>query len=153
MKKMGAWMLFTIVTAVQLLFIACNASELTGRSTTVDPYVARVRRLAFDTQFEALSKKLPLYEMTALSFAMLADGSLATPQERKDILAWFGKQGSCRKGSEEIHRSQWPSDIFALFQEENSEAVVPFGSGSSRSVAHADDALQQHFQSTCDRHC
>ena len=114
-------MLITVVTAVQLFLIDCNASELTGQSTPVDPYVACVRRLAFDTQFEVLSKKLPLYEMTAISFAMLADDSLATPKERKDILAWFGKQEGCWKDSEELHRSQWPPDIFGLFQEENSE--------------------------------
>ena len=120
-KRVSPWMLFTVVTAAQLFLIDCNASELTGRSTTVDPYVACVRILAFDAQFEILSKKLPLYEMTAISFAMLADDSLATPQERKDILAWFGRQESCWKDSEELHRSQWPPDIFGLFQEENSE--------------------------------
>jgi hypothetical protein len=123
MKQMSVslWLLFTVVTTAQLFLIDCDASELTGRSTTVDPYVSCVRILAFDSQFEVLSKKLPLYDMAAISFAMLADDSLATPQERKDILAWFGKQESCWKDSEELHRSQWPPDMFALFQEENSE--------------------------------
>lgn len=113
--------LFTGVLAAQLLFLACNAGELSGSATGVDPYIACARLLAVDTQFEDISKKLPLYDMSAISFNMLADSSLPTAQERKEISAWFEKWEGCWKDSEALHQSQWPPDIFQLFQEENAE--------------------------------
>jgi hypothetical protein len=123
MKRGNAspWKLCTALLAAQLLSFACRASELTGSSTVVDPYLACVRRLAFDIQFEDISKKLPLYDMSAISFSMLADSSLPSPQERKEISLWFNKWERCWKDSEPLHQSQWPPDIFQLFQEENAE--------------------------------
>lgn len=119
--KMLSWRLFNGVMAAQLLFLACNASEPTGSATVVDPYLACVRLLAFDVQFEDISKKLPLYDMSAISFSMLADSSSPTPQERKEISAWFDKWEQCWKDSEALHQAQWLPDIFQLFQEENAE--------------------------------
>jgi hypothetical protein len=110
-----------IVIGTQALLINCNADELSGQSTTVDPYLACVRKLAFDAQFEELSKKLPLYDMTNITFAMLADNSRPTPQERKDLLAWFDKRDKCWKDGEPLHEQQWPPDIFQLSQEGNAE--------------------------------
>jgi len=95
-----------------------RASDTTAPAP-VDPFLACVRILSFDIQFENLSKKLPLYDMTTISFAMLADGSLPTPQERKDLLAWFDRRDKCWKDSEPLHQAQWPAEIFQLSQEGN----------------------------------
>jgi hypothetical protein len=118
------WLAFASAAFAALLgqiSVACYAGELTGASTVVDPYVVCVRLLAFDVQFEDISNKLPLYDMSAVSFGMLADSSLPNTQERKEILAWFDKWDRCWKDNEALHQSQWPADIFQLFQEENAE--------------------------------
>jgi hypothetical protein len=115
-KMVAKLILLATMAAVGLLPDESNASETTP---AVDPFIGCVRILSFDIQFEALSKKLPLYDMTTITFAMLADNSFATPQERKDLLAWFDKRDRCWKDSEALHQSQWPPDIFQLSQEGN----------------------------------
>jgi hypothetical protein len=120
-RSVSPWALCTVVIAALLSSSTCDAGELTGSTTVVDPYLACVRLLAFDTQIADTTKKLPLYDMSAISFSMLADSSLPSPQERKEISVWFNKWERCWKDSEPLHQSQWPPDIFQLFQEENAE--------------------------------
>jgi hypothetical protein len=107
------------MASVGLLPAGSNAGETTPAMGAVDPFIGCVRVLSFDIQFEGLSKKLPLDDMTTITFAMLADNSLPTLQERKDLLAWFDRRDRCWKDSEALHQTQWPPDIFQLSQEGN----------------------------------
>src|ERR1700675_1777786 len=103
----------TLLTLMAARTLIAGASETTAPAP-VDPFLACVRVLSFDAQFEGLSKKLPLYDMMTISFSMLADSSLPTPQERKDLLAWFDRRDKCWTDSEPLHQAQWPAEIFQL---------------------------------------
>jgi hypothetical protein len=108
----------TLLTLLAVRASIAGASETTVPAP-VDPFLACVRILSIDAQFEGLSKKLPIYDMKTISFAMLADSSIPTPQERKNLLAWFDRRDKCWTDSEPLHRAQWPAEIFQLSQEGN----------------------------------
>ena len=118
-RMVSTSILLATLAGFGLLPFVSNASETTPAAGAVDPFLACVRILSFDIEFEGLSKKLPLYDMTTITFAMLADSSLPTPKERKDLLAWFDRRDRCWKESEALHQAQWPAEIFQLSQEGN----------------------------------
>jgi hypothetical protein len=62
----------------------------------VDPFIQCIRDLAAEPHFEQLSHKLPLADLTSITFSMLADESRPTPKERQDIANWFEKRDKCR---------------------------------------------------------
>jgi len=80
----------------------------------VDPFIQCLRDLAAEPQFEQLSHKLPLADLTSITFPMLAEESRPTPKERQEIADWFKKRDKCRQGSDALHRTQWPPEIYEV---------------------------------------
>jgi hypothetical protein len=87
---------------------------------TVDPLVQCTRDLARDSLFAELARKLPLEDMTQISFTMLTDATRATPLERRELAEWFHRHDECWTTSESLHREQWPLEVFQLSKESNS---------------------------------
>lgn len=114
----------SLTLIVGIAFVA-TAALISGMAKSVaeesappaDPFVTCIQELANDPQFDGLAKKLSIHDLSNIPFSMLADNTLATPQERKDLLAWFDKRDQCWKDSEPLHQKQWPPDIFHLAQE------------------------------------
>ncbi len=109
-KTFSLWVLSAAVCASAFLpAVGIAGDEPTQPAAPpIDPYIACMKLLASDPQFASLAEKLPIGDFNNIPFAMLADNSLPTPQERKDLLAWFDKRDKCWKDSEPFHERQWP---------------------------------------------
>src|SRR5271154_6464610 len=70
------WVLSVLVAAAALGPGVCKADDTTQSTPeSADPYPGCIRKLAADPEFAELSKKLPLFGMTTIAFAMLADNN------------------------------------------------------------------------------
>ena len=88
-----------------------------AKSRPSDPLLACMADLAAKQKFSDIVEKLPLANPDRITFAMLADQSLPTPKERKELAAWFDERENCWISSESLHRQQWPPEIFQLVKE------------------------------------
>jgi hypothetical protein len=52
-------------------------------------------------QFAEIVGKIPLTDLTQISFAMLANEAYPTEKERREIAAWFDGHEACRKSGDE----------------------------------------------------
>lgn len=64
---------------------------------------------------------MPLDDLTIISFSMLANNALPTPQERKNIEAWFDKRDQCWKLGDPVHATNWPQGLYQLSQVWNTQ--------------------------------
>lgn len=78
--------------------------------------------LAADSKFSDIAGKLPLVSANHITFAMLADQSLPTPKERKEIAEWFDEREDCWNSTESLHRQQWPPELFQLVKQAGDSA-------------------------------
>ena len=113
----------TFVTTIALGYVAAahaqnGSSQVQSAQTPqVDPFLQCLKDLAAEPQFEQLSHKLPLSNLANFTFAMLADESLPTPRERRDLYDWFERRDKCRQDSDALHRAQWPPEIYQVSTE------------------------------------
>src|ERR1035438_6009152 len=97
-------------------FVAENAQPATGGIAS-DPFLVCMRELAVDPKYSDIAEKLPLADMTTISFKMLADQTIPTPKEREEISDWFDKRDKCLKNGETYHRANYPPELNQLGNE------------------------------------
>jgi hypothetical protein len=101
--------------------LACSTPSVCaadGTATTAaQDYLSCVGVLSRDPRYAEITAKLPLRDFNTISFSMLADDSRPTPEERKEIAAWFDGRDQCWKESEAVLQSQWPPELFQLSNE------------------------------------
>jgi hypothetical protein len=114
----NAWSIATSLVAANLwLSVATAGEETTPSSPATDPYLLCIWNLAADSRYSEIAAKLPLKDVTTISFSMLADESRPTVIERKEIGDWFDRREECVKAGEALHRAQWPPELFQLGNE------------------------------------
>ena len=94
-----------------------HAEATKARMANSDPLLACIADLAADPKFSDIADKLPLADPNRITFKMLADQSLPTPKERKEISEWFDEREDCWNSSESLYRQQWPPELFQLAKE------------------------------------
>jgi hypothetical protein len=115
--NLGKWVAGILISATLSLPGAAAESEATPAAPPTDPYLQCIWDLAADPQFSDIASKLPLRDMSAISFSMLADETRPNPKERKEIGDWFDRRDECIKSGEALHRAQWPPELFQLANE------------------------------------
>jgi hypothetical protein len=117
-KNNIAWSIaISLVAAQSWLSAVAGEEQSTTASPVTDPYLQCIWKLAADPQYSDIAAKLPLKDMTTISFSMLADETRPTPTERKEISDWFDRRDECLKAGEALHRAQWPPELFQLGNE------------------------------------
>lgn len=109
--------MLAIVIAVCSLPTVCDADNGQVVANAAQDLLTCMRTLARDPQYAEISAKLPLQDMNTISFSMLADQSLPTTKERKEITGWFDERDQCWKTQEATLQSQWPPELFQLSNE------------------------------------
>ena len=107
---------FKLIVSSALTFVVLGwPPALAG--DPIDPVATCSRAMTQQPQFADIVGKLPLTDITQISFAILANEAHPTEKERREIAAWFDGHEACRKSGDEYRRTQYPPDIYALLQE------------------------------------
>lgn len=77
------------------------------------------KALATETRFAALVKKIPIEDISKITFQMLADEKFPSPAERTAIAAWVDADKACFEAGIEWRRKNFPPQIIALATETN----------------------------------
>jgi hypothetical protein len=108
---------FATFLALGFQLLACP-----GTLAQEDPVRKCSQEMSQQPRFADIAVKLPLMDIRQISFAMLADESLPTAKERKEISSWFDEHEACRKAGDEFRRTQYPPDIYLVLQEGETRA-------------------------------
>lgn len=109
-----------LIFAVWTFYALVTSAEAEEQAPT-DPLVACVRDVTTHPQFAEIATKLALYDPNGITFAMLADKSLATPLEQRELREWFEKRDKCWADSLEYHQTHWPPEFVAMASEGSAE--------------------------------
>lgn len=77
------------------------------------------KALATETRFAAVVKKIPIEDISKITFQMLADEKFPSPAERTAIAAWVDADKACFEAGIEWRRKNFPPQIIALATETN----------------------------------
>lgn len=132
-----------------------------------DPTDACFVRLSEERRLDVIRAKLSLLGSRTTTFAMLADESVPTAEEREAIATWATARADCMKDGDEYRARYWPAQASSLAVEAESrmtaEAVelfqqkINFGEFNKRRQAIANElaprraALRQQAQDANDR--
>jgi len=82
-----------------------------------DPSIDCIRALPADARFAPIKAKFALGPTSDTTFAMLADESLASDEEREAISVWATARNECIKPGEEFRRRTYLPQVNALLLE------------------------------------
>lgn len=141
-----------VVVALLLTCVPAHAQQ--------DPVVTCIKALApskpanppfksEDDKFPAISSKISIAVVTDTTLTMLADESLATPEEQHALSEWIDARAACVRSGDNWRQQNYPPQIYALALEGESRVRmlaadlygrrISFGEFNKRRLALADD--------------
>jgi hypothetical protein len=91
------------------LMLAASSAGLADPE--MDPSATCSLDLAKKPELAQISDKLPLGDASNITFAMLANDSVPTPQEQREIAKWFEGREECKKLGESYRLTHYPPEI------------------------------------------
>ncbi len=103
-----------------------------------DPSIDCVKGLVMNARFAPIKDKLALGVSSDTTFAMLANESLASDDEREAISAWATARNECIKPGEEFRRRTYLPQVNALLLEAEGALLLLAVDLYNRKISYAD---------------
>jgi hypothetical protein len=105
-----------VLTRITILFSALTlCASARAQPPPQQSFIDCIRFVASDPEYQDISSKLPLKDIAAISFSMLADQTRPTPKQREEIAAYFDERDRCWVNSSE--RAHFRPELLQLTEE------------------------------------